>query len=213
MRPFSPNYPTFTSWLKAIPRTSRYAKEIIKLKKLNPTATLKQIRIRKNLVTNIAKVPFEFLNSTQRLDYKKSIEVLRLLRNENVSLTTATKKVQISIKKVLANIGNIIKKGKNGFYYAKKSDSLYRKMRIYEKGKIRSIIVTNYKDSQIIGRYHSAIGRLLYKKDWDALKEFEDVVIVDSEGIKHRLETDPDQIYLIRERMEHPEYFEIYADE
>jgi hypothetical protein len=212
MRPFSPNYPTFNKWLKAMPRTSRYAQEVIKLKKLNPTATLKQIRTRKNLISNLSKIPFEFLTSTQKNDYRKSLEVLRLLRNENIPLTKAVKKIEISIKKVLQYTGNTIKKIR-GKYYAKDNDNLYRKLRIFEKGKLRSITVTNYKDAQLIGKYHSSIKKAIKQNSSEPLKEFEDAVIVDSEGIKHTLETDLDQIYLIDERMESPEYFEIYADE
>jgi len=212
MRPFSPNYPTFKKWLKAMPRTSRYAQEVIKLKKLNPTATLKQIRKRKNLISNLSKIPFEFLTSTQKNDYRKSLEVLRLLRNENIPLTKAVKKLEISIKKVLQYTGNVIKKIR-GKYYAKDNDNLYRKLRIFEKGKLRSITVTNYKDAQLISAYHNAVKKAFKKNSSEPLKEFEEVVIVDSEGIKHTLETDLDQIYLIDERMESPEYFEIYADE
>ncbi|MFA6462035.1 MAG: hypothetical protein WCV90_07260 [Candidatus Woesearchaeota archaeon] len=213
MIPFSPTFRTFSAWLKAEVRTSRYAQEVIKFHKLNPAATLKQLRSRKNIITSLAKVPFEFLNSTQRLEYRRSIQVLRLLRNEKYSMTSATKEMQISIKKVLANVGTAITKGKNGIYMAKKYDSLFRKLKIYEKGYLKSITVINYKDAQLIGKYHNAIQKLLYGKDLEALKEFEEVIIIDCNGIKHTLETDPNQIYLIMDRMENQEFFDLYAEE
>jgi len=209
---FSKKYKTFIAWLKAKDRSVPYINKITKLHKMNPKAILKQLYSGKNIIKKFSKSPFDFFSPKQKFEYLDSLEVLRKVRQENISPHLASQEVGIPFKKVLSYIKEAFyKRGKR--YFALKSDKIFRKMRIYEKGLIKSIITTNYEDAKIIGEYHSAVGRVLYQRDFNALKPFEKIIIVDADGIKHTLETDPSQIFLIRQRIENPEFFEVYDNE
>jgi hypothetical protein len=209
---FSKHYKTFTAWKRAMPRTSQYAQRVIRLHKLNPTANLNQIRRGKNLITTLGQTPFEFLNPRQKVEYKHSLDILRVMRRKNLSLTQAAQQVKLSPRKALKYIGKALKKIR-GRYHAKQYDTIYRKMHIFEQGKRTTITVTNSKDATRIGQYHSAVGRLVYNQDTNALDEFKDDALIDIDGNKRTFETDPDTVLLILSRIEQYEFFHIYADE
>jgi len=208
---FSKKYGSFTAWHKAIPRTSVYAKRVIKLHRLNPVASLPQIRLGKYLITDFGSAAFEFLTATQKVEYNHALEVLRLMRNKNFSLTKASKSIEFPIKKAIKYLGKTLRKVR-GRYYASRSDRMNRKMHFFEKGRKTRITVTNSTDAHLIGQYFSAVGRLSFQRDLDALKPFEGLFVIDADGQKHYFETDPDKVRLILSRIEDFEIFEVYSD-
>ena len=138
--------------------------------------------------------------------YDDSLEVLRLMRKNNTSLTKASKIVQISPSTVKRNIGSVLQK-KNKRFVAKRNDKLTRKMRIYENGKDVWIQVRGNKKAATVARYHGAVGRLLSQGETDAMKRFENKSIIDSKGKKHKFETSSKKLQDIAERREETEFF------
>jgi predicted DNA-binding protein (UPF0251 family) len=168
------------------------------------------------------RIPSSSLNSKRRatdLDklppkrlakYEDSLEVLRLMRQNQMSLTKAAKTVQISPSTVKRNLGNVLQKKKKRIV-PKKNDNLPRKMRIYENSKEVWIQVRGNKKAAIIAQYHGATGRLWSQGQADAMKAFENQHIIDSKGKKHKFETSPKKLQDIAERREEAEFFSIYT--
>ncbi|MFW5852451.1 MAG: hypothetical protein ACOCUR_00300 [Nanoarchaeota archaeon] len=214
MAKFSKRYGSFTAWRKAMPRTSAYAQRVIKLHRLNPGATLQQLRKGgSHIITDFSKSSWDLFTKSQKIEYKQALEVLRLMRKKKVSsLTEGAKKVNLSIKTIIKYLGKNVRKIK-GRYHVTNSDSLIRRMNFFELGRRTNITVTNYADAHLIGQYFSAVGRLSKYQDENALKPFENVTIIDAEGRKRKFETDPDKVRLILSRIEDIEFFEVYSDE
>ena len=78
---FSKDYRTYGEWLKAQPRDTRYAKEIIRKHNLNPSATLSSLR--KMRLSDISPA----FNLFNKLSYEKG-----------KSLTSAAKEQKINAK-------------------------------------------------------------------------------------------------------------------
>lgn len=208
---FSKKYGSFAAWRKVTSRTSAYALRVIRLHRLNPGASLHQLRQGTHLITSFSKAPFELFTSSQKVEFKQALEVLRLMR-KGLSLSKASKKVNLPIRKVLNYLGNTVRRIR-GRYYARKSDTLYRNMVFFEDGRRTRITVNNSLDARLIGKYFSAVGRLSYMQDFDALKPFEGIIIFDVDDRKRRFETDPEKVLLILSRIEDFEFFEVYNDD
>jgi hypothetical protein len=76
----------------------------------------------------------------------------------------------------------------------KRSDRDLRQMPIFSGGRARTIIV----DEQVateVGRYMSAVGRLVETNDISAVDEFEGESIVDVNGKRYPFETRPNVLY------------------
>ena len=143
--------------------------------------------------------------------YEDSLEVLRLMRNNNnMTLTKASKMVRISPSTVKRRLGSVLQK-KNKRIIAKTNDNLPRKMRIYENGKEVWIQIRGSRKAATVARYHGATGRLLSQGQADAMKAFESQFIIDSKGKKHKFETSTKKLRDIAERREEAEFFTIYT--
>jgi hypothetical protein len=90
-------------------------------------------------------------------------------------------------------------------------DKLEAGMHIYEKGVgVTSIVTTNSEDRSLIGSYFNAVRKARNKGDDSELEQYRNKTIVDSDGRRHKFETDLDTIYEIEEQQEEPEFFDIY---
>jgi len=66
--------------------------------------------------------------------------------------------------------------------------------------------VRNQRDATRVSQYLAATKEVFKRGgDLSKLKKFEGQYIVDADGVKHHLETDPQAIYDAHERIEHPE--------
>jgi len=154
------------------------------------------------------KIDLDKLTPRSSSKYDDSLEVLRLMR-QGYKIRNASKEVEISPTTVKKYVGSAIKK-KNNVLVAKSTDSLLRKMRIYEDGQEKWIQVRGRKNSSIIGQYHSAVGRRVDKKEKNALELYKKIKIRDAKNKVHVLETDSENIFDIFDRRQEPEFFRIY---
>ena len=155
-------------------------------------------------------VDLDKLSPKRLAKYEDSLEVLRLMRNNNIALSKASKMVQISPSTVKRNLGDVLQK-RNKRVIAKRNDNLPRKMRIYENGKEVWIQIRGSRKAATVARYHGATGRLLSQGQTDAMKAFENKFLIDSKGKKHKFETSAKKLRDIAERREEAEFFTIYT--
>lgn len=173
---------------------TKSTKKIPNYKKAHQYQTLKQ---------------FDSYTPKQIAKYEDSLEVLRMMR-KGITIKNASRQVGISVPTVKKYVGSALKL-KNRRLIAKQSDSLLRKIRIYENGKEVFIQTKGRKNSNIIAQYMGAVGRRIDKNDTNALRQFENKTIRDSKGKHHRLETDIKKLINIFEKREEPEFFTIYG--
>jgi len=168
---------------------------------------------------NKKRTPLSFSKRIGNLDklspkrlakYEDSLEVLRLMKQDKMSLTKASKTVQVSPSTVKRNVRSALQK-KGNRIVPKKNDNLLRKMRIYENGKEVWIQVRGNKKAATIARYHGATGKLLTQGQADAMRTFENQFIKDSKGKKHKFETSTKKLRDIAERREETEFFTVYT--
>lgn len=154
------------------------------------------------------KLNIELLSHKQLAKYEDSLDVLGLMRRGG-SIQDSSKQVGISIPTVKKYIGSALKI-KNHRLVARQSDSLLRKLRIYENGKEEHILMRGRKNASVIGQYMGAVGRRVDNNDTSALKPFENKTVIDSKGKHHKLETNIKNLIQILEKREEPEFFTIY---
>ncbi len=162
-------------------------------------------------IKNLSRVKWTKLRPAQKHNRVLSLKVLDMMR-DNKSLTKSSKEVDLDIKTVKSHIWSGIRKYRRR-WRPKKTDSIQREMIIYEKGIIKSIIVRNSKDASLIGKYHNAVKQFLVTGDIKLLKPFKRKVIIDANGKKHKLETDPDTLFEVAEMWEDEEFYEIYRSD
>ena len=149
------------------------------------------------------------LTPPQKLLRKRSLEVLSEARKSKGSLSKIANKNEISPSTVIHNT-NAFRKKRNR-WIPKKFDKIPRMMIINENGKATSIEVNDSRIASIIGKYHGEIRGFLNTGDKKKLSKFKNVKIQDRKGVVHTLETKPEQIIDINERVEEPEFPEIYG--
>ena len=209
LKRFSKDYRTYGEWLKAQPRTSEYARRIIRFHERFPTLNLNELRNTRLKDHDLSITSWNALSSQQKRDRKLSLQVLRLMRN-GISYSKAIEKTGISKKDAIRNLGKYLYKSK-GKWKVTTTDRIEVEMLIYDRnaGQI-SIITTNSKDRTLIGSYFNAINRALKTGDSSLLKRFIDIHITDANGTKHFFVTDLECLYEINEAQEEPEYLDIY---
>ncbi|MDH5659121.1 MAG: hypothetical protein OEY17_07250, partial [Nitrosopumilus sp.] len=99
----------------------------------------------------------------------------------------------------------------HGLLVVKQWDVVPRLMLINEDGKEKSIEVKNSRTAGVIGKYHNAVKHFLNTGDKSKINKFRNRKVKDSSGKIHRLEINPDEIIKINQRIEEPEFFEVYA--
>jgi len=161
-------------------------------------------------MTPLYKRPWRKLTPRQKVLRTKSLEVLRVLRNSKSSSVNVTSNQNDIAPSTVINHTNGFKKV-NGKLVVKQWDIVPRIMLINENGEEKSIEVKNSRTAGVIGRYFNSIKHFLNTGDKSKLDKFRNRKIKDSSGKLHRLETNPSEIISINERIEEPEFFEVYA--
>ncbi|WP_406657363.1 hypothetical protein V7O62_02075 [Methanolobus sp. ZRKC2] len=207
---FSREYRTYGEWLKAMPRNSRYAKEIIRKHQLFPDKSLNQLRNLKVSCYDLSQTAWQSLTSQQKRDRNLSLEILRSVR-KGESLTQALEKRGLRKDFVLKNLGNQLQKS-NGKWIPCKTDSLNVGMSVYTNDGLRTVVITSSKDRIRIAKYFNDVQKALKAGDESVLRKYKNLKLVDAEGKEHHFETDLERLYEIRETIEEPEFFEIYSN-
>ena len=160
--------------------------------------------------TPLHKKPWRNLTPKQKSLRTKSLLVLSKLRkSKSDSVSSVAKQNGIAISTVI-NHTNGFKKV-NGRLVVKQWDIVPRVMLINEDRKEKSIEVKNSRTAGVIGKYHNAVRHFLNTGDKSNLNKFRNKKIKDSSGKIHRLETNSDEIIKINQRIEEPEFFEVYT--
>ena len=149
------------------------------------------------------------LSPRQKLLREKSLTVLSELRNtKSKTLPQAASDNGITVKNVMKHTNGF--KKVNGKPVVKRWDRIKRVMRINSDGKEKSIEIQDSRTASVVGRYHNAIKQFLNTGDKTKLSKFRNKKVKDSKGKLHRLETRPNKIIKINQRIEEPEFYEVY---
>ncbi|WP_340818285.1 hypothetical protein [Methanolobus sp. WCC4] len=207
---FSKDFRTYGQWLKAMPRDTRYAKEIIRKHKMFPDKSLKQLRDLKISDYDLSKAKWETLTSLQKTDRRSSFQILRAMR-KGASLEQMTKKLGMSNKDAIKNLGRYLYK-ENGRWKVTKIDSIQAEMRFYDRNAGNTTIVTtSSKDRYLINEYFDAVEKTLKDGDTSRLKKFDNIKLVDAEGNEHSFETRLERLYELDEAQVEHDFQERYV--
>jgi len=150
------------------------------------------------------------LTPRQKSVREKSLEILSIAKKSKQSLSEIAKKNHVSVRTVINNT-NAFKKINNK-WIPKKFDRISRVIKINENGTEKSIEINDSRIASSIGSYHNAVKQFLSTGDLKHLKKFAKIKVRDSNGKMHKLETNKRKIIEINERIEEPEFYEIYGD-
>ena len=156
------------------------------------------------------KRPWTKLSHRQKSVRTRSLSVLSELRkSKSKSVQDVARSNGIRVSTVMNNTNGF--KKVNGRLVVKQWDVVPRVMLINENGREKSIEVKNSRTAGVIGRYHNAVKHFLNTGDRTKLKQFRSKKIKDSEGKIYRFETDTERIIKINQRIEEPEFYEVYT--
>lgn len=148
------------------------------------------------------------LTPRQRRTREKSLETLSLVRREKLSLTEASRRVDVDPKTVRKNTRAFYKRQDR--WRAKPFDRIPRFMWIYEKGRKVSVEIASSKTASLIGKYHNLVKQFLDTGKSSVLKKLPRKNFQDIQGRLHELETRPKTIFRIKQRETKPEFPQIY---
>lgn len=207
---FSNKYRTYGDWLKAQPRDTRYAKEIIRKHKLNPSATLGSLRKMRISDVSPAFSSFKILSPEQREMRTRALNALSEMR-KGASLTSAAENQGINVKEALRHLGNAVYK-KNGRWTAAKTDFIERGRWLYSDGKRVSVVIQSSEDASLISKYLNSVKIALKTGNEEILDPFKNVTIKGADGKEYQFETDLETLYELSEQVENQEFLAIYCD-
>ena len=160
-------------------------------------------------MTPLFQRPWKKLSPRQKLLREKSLTVLSELRNtKSKTISQAANDNNITIKNVIKHTNGF--KNVNGKPVVKRWDRIKRMMRVNTDGQEKSVEVKDSRTASVVGRYHNAVKQFLNTGDKSKLSKFRNKKVKDSKGKLHRLETRPDEIIRINQRIEEPEFYEVY---
>ena len=160
-------------------------------------------------MTPLFQRPWKKLSPRQKLLREKSLTVLSELRNtKSKTISQAANDNNITVKNVIKHTNGF--KKVNGKPVVKRWDRIKRVMRVNTDGKEKSVEIKDSRTASVVGRYHNAVKQFLNTGDRTKLSKFRNKKIKDSKGKSHRLETNPDEIIRINQRIEEPEFYEVY---
>lgn len=87
-----------------------------------------------------------------------------------------------------------------------------RVMKIKENGREVSIEINDSRKASFIGRYLNNVKQFLETGNDGLISKFKNKKIKDVNGIFHILETNSENLIQIQQRIEEPEFYEIYGD-
>ena len=162
------------------------------------------------IIKDLSKIGWTTLKPEKRRTRILSLKVLDMMRDK-ISLTKASKEIEINRETVKLHIKSAIFK-KHRRWFAKKMDNIERRMVINENGRRKSIIIKGSRRASLIGKYNAQVRIALKTGDFSKVRKFRKRAIRDIRDKKHKLETNPDNLYEIDEAMEDEEIQEIYRE-
>lgn len=159
--------------------------------------------------TPIYKRRWNSLSPKQKFLRKISLDVLSQSRQSKKSLSKLAKENGISLKAVINNT-KAFRKIK-GRWIPKKYDKIPRIMIINENGGASSIQINDSRKAALVGKYHNAVKQFLLIGDDSKLLKFQNKRIKDIDGKWYSFETETERILEINEKIEEPEFYEVYA--
>jgi len=159
--------------------------------------------------TPLHKRPWKKLSPRQKMLREKSLTVLSEMRNtKSKTLQQSTNDNGITIQNVIKHTNGF--KKVNGKLVVKKWNRIQRVMKINTNSREKSIIIQDSRTASVVGRYHNAVKHFLNTGDKTKLSKFRNKKVKDSKGKLHKLETSPEEIIRINERIEENEIWEVY---
>ncbi|MCH9658428.1 hypothetical protein K0U27_07005 [archaeon] len=160
-------------------------------------------------MTPLFQRPWRKLSPRQKMLRERSLTVLSELRNtKSKTLPQTANDNNVTVKNVIKHTNGF--KKVNGKPVVKKWDRIKRVMRVNTAGKEKSLEIQDSRTASVVGRYHNAVKQFLNTGDKSKLSKFRNKNVKDSKGRSHRLETNPDEIVRINQRIEEPEFYEVY---
>ena len=160
-------------------------------------------------MTPLFRRPWRKLSPRQKMLREKSLAVLSELRNtKSKTLPQAANDNNVTVKNVIKHTNGF--KKVNGKPVVKRWDRIKRVMRINTGGKEKSVEIKDSRTASVVGRYHNAVKQFLNTGDKTKLSKFRNKKVKDSKGKLHKLETNPDEIIRINQRIEESEFYEVY---
>jgi len=208
---------TFEEWQQNA-RDTAYKRKIERLHGLHPTATLSQLdrhprkkqkplgEVKKRIP---AKMKLSELTPKERNLRSKARKVFFDVKSGK-SLEAASAEHHIKPETVRRHVDGFVKE--SGRWRVKRIVKNEMSMRIYSRGREQHILVPDVRQASIIGRYNNAVKNYLRTHNESFLSPFVGLVITDSHGVAHRLETDPKALYMIWERKPEEQQRPIYDD-
>ncbi len=160
-------------------------------------------------MTPLFQRPWKKLSPRQKSLREKSLTVLSELRNtKSKTISQAANDNNITVKNVIRHTNGF--KNVNGKPVVKRWDRIKRVMRINSGGKEKSVEIRDSRTASVVGRYHNVVKQFLNTGNKTNLSKFRNKKVKDSSGKLHRLETNPEKIIRINQRIEEPEFYEVY---
>lgn len=166
--------------------------------------------VRKQKSRPVSKRSWNALNPRQKLLRERSLQVLSKSRKSSQSLSRIAKDYGISAKTVIHNTNAFRKINRK--WVPKKYDKISRVMKISENGRELSVEINDSRRASLIGKYHNSVRKFLESGDEKVLSKFKNKRIRDIDDTFHLFETNPNKIIEINERIEEPEFYEVYAN-
>ncbi len=92
----------------------------------------------------------------------------------------------------------------------KKFDHLFRNMRTNEQGRDVFVELSDSREATRLAQYHDAVRAYLQNGELGPLNGYSGQGVVDSDGSFHAFETNPKALVTLYERIEQPEFYQIY---
>lgn len=155
------------------------------------------------------KRPWRKLSPRQKMLREKSLVVISELRNtKSKTISQTANDNNITVKNVIKHTNGF--KKVNGKPVVKRWDRIQRVMRINSKGQEKSVTIQDSRTASVVGRYHNSVKYFLNTGVKTKLSKFRNKKVKDSKGKLHKLEINPEEIIRINQRIEEPEFYEVY---
>jgi hypothetical protein len=128
--------------------------------------------------------------------------------NRGSSLTAAAHSVNLTPKALQSYVRQRRLARRKGDRWTIK-DNRPRRVPVMTKGRSRNLTVAGFKEAQLVGEHHNAVGNFVRTNDIALLKPFESRSVRLTTGKEIPLETDPNALHRIA-AMDTPPFHEIY---
>ncbi len=132
-----------------------------------------------------------------RYDRKLEIGVKEMRRGK--SLTSAARSARVAPERLsrYATQARVVEKRRGRWSLLR--DNRPRQVQIYSGGQAHIIFVRDYQSAALVGSYMNAVGEFLRTNDASNLDPFIGEYVIDTRGVPHLLETNPNALYKLSE--------------